>query len=102
MAVDGRSVAEHWQEHITWCIETFRRNGPDTPEIMEHMHNTCVTWVGRSKNDAKYFAGDAAYNAFSEIVCRSKDLWEKYCTPEQKSWLKIFDQQRKKIDKKTN
>lgn len=98
-AEDGRPVADHWREHISWCIETLRRNGPDTPEIMEHMHNTCASWVGRSKDDEKFFRGDASYNAFGEIVARPRYLWEKYCTPEQKSWLESFDQQQNGLGK---
>ena len=101
-AEDGRSVADHWREHISWCIETCRRNGPDTLEIMEHMQKTCVSWVSRSKNDAKFFAGDASYNAFQEIAARPKHLWEKYCTTEQKSWLESFDQKQNGLGKEKN
>jgi len=90
-ATDGRPVIEHWQEHINWCIKTFFRNGPDTPEVMKHMHDTCVTWIGRSKNSTKYFAGDAVYNAFIEISRRPKGAWEEVATEKQKKWLKNFD-----------
>lgn len=89
-AEDGRSVSEHWQEHISWCLDLVINNSPDTPEVMDHMYKTCVTWVGRPK-DEEYFAGDASYNAFMAVLRRPKGLWEEYCTQKQKNWLENFD-----------
>ena len=88
---DGRTPKEAWQEHFAWCIKTAEDNSPDTPEIMDHMYKTCVTWIGRSENEKNMFAGDASLNAFMEIYKRPKGLWEKYCSSEQKEWLEKFD-----------
>lgn len=91
LAEDGRPTAEHWQEHIDWCIDTFENNKPDTPEVMEHIQKTCVSFISRPQKYKEKFAGDAAYNAFVEISRRPKGLWEEVATVKQKRWLKNFD-----------
>jgi hypothetical protein len=84
----GLTFDEALRKHARWCLETLRNNTPDE-EAMKYIDDHCSTWVVCPAKFKQYFAGDAAFNAYSEIkICFAK--FKQFYTPEELVWLNDY------------
>lgn len=92
----GRTNKEALKEHARWCLETVRDNVPD--EIaMKHIHENSPSWLPCPEEFKKHLAGDAAFNAYTELKCHWDYLKEFY-SPEEIAWVDSWIPVKAKFD----
>ncbi len=77
----GRTLEEARKEHAKWCIDTLRNNVQDE-QPMQDLFDKCVTWITCPDEFRLYLAGDAAFNAYTEIKTCLEEF-KGHCSPEE-------------------
>jgi hypothetical protein len=81
----GRTYKEAFRYHARWCLETLYNNVPDE-QAMDYILDNSPTCIACPVEFKKYFAGDAVFNAYSEIKDRFVEFRQFY-TPEEIAWI---------------
>lgn len=82
----GRTFKEAFKEHARWCLDTLRNNVPDEQAI-QYVFDNSPTCVRCPPEFRKHFAGDAVFNAYTEIKAHLEEFKHFY-TPEEIAWIK--------------
>lgn len=82
----GRTREEAFKEHALWCLSTLAHNEPDDESKIKYLCDNSITWISGPAEFRQYFAGEAVFNAYSEIKLRYMEF-KQYYTNEERQWL---------------
>ena len=82
----GRTSKEALRDHARWCLNTMKNNPPDN-EALKNPWEQSPSWLVRpTKEFMEYFAGDIAFNAYTEIRSHL-DSFSEFYTTEEMAWI---------------